>query len=62
MTVNFPLICKLPPNQDWQLPITVTVDFSIKDIAKILQNLNPGRAHGHDKISIRILQLCGNTI
>ena len=29
-----------------------TVDFSIDDIAKILQNLDPNKAHGHDKISI----------
>ena len=36
--------------------------FSIDEIAKILQNLDPNKAHGHDKISIRILQLCGNSI
>ena len=39
-----------------------TVNFSIDDIAKILQNLDPNKAHGHDKISIRMLQLCGNSI
>ena len=38
----------------------LTVNFSIDDIAKILQNLEPNKAHGHDKISI--LQLCGNLI
>ena len=38
------------------------VNFSIDDIAKILQNLDPNKAHGHDKISIRMLQLCGNSI
>ena len=38
------------------------VNFSIDDITKILQNLDPNKAHGHDKISIRMLQLCGNSI
>ena len=39
-----------------------TVNFSIDDIAKILQNLDPNKAHDHDKISIRTVQLCGNSI
>ena len=38
------------------------VNFSIDDIAKILQNLDSNKAHGHDKISIKMLQLCGNLI
>ena len=38
------------------------VNFSIDDIAKILQNLDPNKAHSHDKISIRMLQLRGNSI
>ena len=40
----------------------LTVNFAIDAIAKILQNLNPNKAHGHDKISIRMLQLSGNSI
>ena len=40
----------------------LTVNFSIDDIAKILQNLDPNKAHGDDKISIYILKLCGNSI
>ena len=28
------------------------VNFSIDDIAKILRNLDPNKAHGHDQISI----------
>ena len=39
-----------------------TVNFSINDIAKIIQNLDPNKAHGHDKISIQMLQLCCNSI
>ena len=34
------------------------VNFSIDDILKILQNLDPNKAHSHDKISIQMLQLC----
>ena len=40
----------------------LTANFSIDGIAKILQNLDPNKAHGHDKISICMLQLCGNSI
>ena len=29
-----------------------TVNISIDDAAKIIQNLDPNKAHGHDKISI----------
>ena len=37
-------------------------NFSIDDITRILQNLVPNRAHGHVKIGIFMLQLCGNSI
>ena len=39
-----------------------TVNFSADDIAKILQNLDPNKAHTHDKIRICMLRLCGNSI
>ena len=29
-----------------------------EDILKIIQNLDPSKAHCHDKISIRMLKLC----
>ena len=35
-----------------------TVTFSQDDIGKIIQNLNPNKAHGHDNISIRMLKIC----
>ena len=38
------------------------VNFSIDVIANILQNLDPDKAHGLDKISIRMLQLRGHSI
>ena len=39
-----------------------SVRFSQDDIAKIIQNLDPNKAHGHDNISIRMLKICGPSI
>ena len=36
--------------------------FIPSDIAKIINNLNPNKAHGHDNISIKMIQICGDTI
>ena len=44
---------------DHRLP---TVSLSHEDVAKIMQNLNPNKAHGHNNISIRMLNMCGWTI
>ena len=30
--------------------------------AKIIKNLDPNKAHGHDKISIGMLKLCGESV
>ena len=38
------------------------IRFSEDDIAKIIQNLDLNKAHGHDHISIRMLKICGKTI
>ena len=38
------------------------ISFSEDDIAKIIQNLDPNKAHCHDQISIRMLKICGKTI
>ena len=38
------------------------ISFSEDDIAKIMQNLDPNKAHGHDQISICMLKICGKTI
>ena len=42
--------------------LLLTVYFSVGDITKRLQNLDPSKAHGHDKINIHLLKLCGNSI
>ena len=38
------------------------VTFSQDDIAKIIQNLDSGKGHGHENISIRMLKVCGPAI
>ena len=38
-----------------------TVTFSQDGIGKIIQNLNPNKAHGHGNISIRMLKICGSS-
>ena len=38
-----------------------TIIFSKEDIYKVIKNLDPNKAHGHDMISIRI-ELCGISI
>ena len=39
-----------------------SVSFSQDDIAKIIQNLHPNKARGHDNISILMLKICGSSI
>ena len=39
-----------------------TVTFTSDDIATLIQNLDPNKAHGHDILSIRLLKLCGKSI
>ena len=38
------------------------IRFSEDDIAKIIQNVDPNKAHGHGQISSRMLKICGKTI
>ena len=39
-----------------------TIDFSNNDILKIIRNLDPNKAHGHDMISIRMVKICDDSI
>ena len=39
-----------------------SVKFLAEDIATIIQGLDHNKAYGHDNISIRMLQICGDTI
>ena len=38
------------------------VSFSHDKIAKVIQNLDPNKAHDHDKISIRMLKVCDPSV
>ena len=54
---------KLPPQLHFLTDKRLSmVKFVNTDILKIIQNLNPNKAHGHDKISIRMLKICGNSL
>ena len=51
---------KLPSNLAPRADQSLTsVHFSQDDILKIIQNLNPNKAYGSDKISIRMIKICG---
>ena len=39
-----------------------TIPFTKDDIAKIIKNPDPNKAHGHDMISIHIIKICGVSI
>ena len=53
---------KLPPRLRFLTDRRLsTIKFVDTDILKIIRNLNPNKAHGHDKISIRMLKICDNS-
>ena len=39
-----------------------TIKFSNNYILKIISNLDPNKAHGHDVISTRMVKICDNSI
>ena len=55
--------CKLPSvlNKNTRQSLS-TVEFSAYDILKIIWNLDPNKAHGHNMISIRLLKICDESI
>ena len=36
--------------------------FTSSELSKIIKDLNPNKSHGHDNISIKMIQICGETI
>ena len=42
--------------------VTSSISFSWNDIAKVIQKLDPNKGHGHDMISIRMIEICGNSM
>ena len=39
-----------------------TIHFTSDDILKIIKNLDPNKAHGHDMISIWMIKICDGSI
>ena len=39
-----------------------TIHFSNNNIPKIIRNLDPNKAHGHDMIGIRMVKICDHSI
>ena len=39
-----------------------SIDFSTENIRDIIKALDPNKAHGHDKISVRMLKICGDSL
>ena len=53
----------LLPDLNYRTPNRLTdINFSSTDISKIIRDLNPNKLHGHDNLSIRMTQICGNSI
>ena len=38
----------------------INITISTEDLTKIIKDLNPNKAHGHDNISTKIIQICGD--
>ena len=38
------------------------IKFEVSDILKIIKDLNPNKAHGHDGVSIKMIQMCDESI
>ena len=49
----------LVPQTDQSL---TSIKFSQDDILKIIQNLNPNKAHGRGKMSICMIKICANSL
>ena len=55
--MNFLQIFSKKPRQ-----IYLCITFTCDDIATLIKNLDPNKAHDHNMISIRMLKLCGKSI
>ena len=54
---------KLPTNPSYLTDkLLSTITFSDEDIGKIIQSLDPNKAHGHNNLSIHMLKLCCDAI
>ena len=42
--------------------VLTSVDFFVEQVINIIKKQDPRKAHGHDKISIAMLKVCGDSI
>ena len=55
--------CEIPATLNIKTTETLaSILVTRADIAKIMKNLDPNKAHAHDMISIRTLKLCGDSV
>ena len=55
--------CQLPPTLSYKTNERLSsVKTTDDDILKIIAKLDPNKAHGHDKISIRMIKICSTSI
>ena len=53
----------IPPNITFATEQKLsTLELCTDDIVKIIKSLDPNKAHGHDEISIRMIELCATLI
>ena len=53
----------IPPNITFATDQKLsTFEFCTDDFVKIINSLDPSRAHGHDEISIQMIKLCTSSI
>ena len=53
---------ELPSKLEYLASRLSSITFSVGDIAKVIQNLDSNKAHGHDYISIRMVKLCSTSV
>ena len=53
---------KRPPLSMKTIKRLNTISFEDRDITSIIKSLKPTKAHGADDISVRMIQLCGDSI
>ena len=52
----------LLPDLNYRTPNRLSyINFSSTDISKIIRDLNPNKSHGHDNLSIRMIQVYNHT-
>ena len=59
--MRFAKQCSLLKNES-RIPPQLIIRFSENDILKVIRKIDPSKAHGHDKISIRMLKLSDKAV